>query len=732
MKRPAMLLLALLPILTSAAAFSQAPPATVGWRQNWTGWFPEANPPTVWGRTLEDSVVKGLSVQAKKPAGDATVADEPMKDGRLHRCLVLGPFTPKDPAKALDEAFLADEANLRPDVAEKVGELPWTFLKQDPPSHCLHEVEPLPIHRVLGKPKPGQVAYAHAYLHSARAGKVALMLDHTGGCKLWVNGKVVLSNPNVSIGFGWWGPMSRGLLWYQPASRSQRVEVELKQGWNDLVFKVSASGTEWGRGWAFIARFIDLPPVKYTDKNIVWVADLPDRSNANPIVVGDKVFVVSEHDELICLDKKTGRRLWHAFNNYFEATPKAERDANPGFAEIAPLEEQALKETDLDKRRALLGQVKGLMQKLDPAKFGMNMESHPEGHWFSTGFTTPTPMSDGKYVYVWMTNGVAACYDLDGKRQWITRVDTLLRDPKATYGPFYYPAGAALAGGRLIFWDGETFALDANTGAIVWRSPKLSLGLGPQPLPAGLSAVALAKGEALAKEGVTMGGADVVVAAPAIFRAADGKVLWENKDVKYLSSGGGTFVDGMLSLPIACGSIGFHIYDFTDAKGETLEPVKRAGDASAPEQTKSVGTDYDPKGTWLDIFFFSAPVYHDGLMYMVDYKAMLYVVDAKAGKLVYRQRLPLSPSVNVREVALTAPLVLAGKFIYAFDNQGNCVVFEPGREYKQVALNHLETFIDRPHTGEGWQERGPYGAPVVDGNRLYVRSEAHLYCIGEK
>jgi outer membrane protein assembly factor BamB len=130
--------------------------------------------------------------------------------------------------------------------------------------------------------------------------------------------------------------------------------------------------------------------------------------------------------------------------------------------------------------------------------------------------------------------------------------------------------------------------------------------------------------------------------------------------------------------------------------------------------------------------FFSAPVYHEGLTYMVDYKAMLYVMDAKTGKLVYRQRLPLEPRVDVRSVAVTAPLALAGKRLYAFDNQGNCVVFEPGREYKQLALNRLETFVDRTHTGDGWQELGPFGAPVFEGGRIYVRSEAHLYCIGEK
>ncbi len=685
---------------------------TIGWRQNWTGRFPEATPTVEWGRALKDSMVKGLRVQAKKPQGaTADVAALPMADGALLHFIALGPFTPNDAAKALDEAFLANEADVRPDEGEKVGDLEWKYLKQDRPNFVLHDVAPVPLLRALGRPKVGQVAYAHTYLCSAKAGKVALMLDHTGGCKLWVNGKVVLENPRVSIGFGWWGPMSTVRLNYGPASRSQRIELDLKQGWNRLLFKVSASDTEWGQGWSFLPRFIDLPPVQYEDKNILWVAPMPDRSNANPIIVGDKIFVVSEQDELLCLDKKTGKTLWHAFNNYYEATPKTDRDADPVLKDIEPLEEQALKEMDLEKRRELLGRIKGLLSKADPGKYGMNLESHPAGHWYSTGFTTPAPCSDSKYVYVWMTHGVAACYDLDGNRQWIMRIDELVKDPKEPFGPYFYPQGCALVGGKFVLWDKDTFALDAKTGEIAWRLPGTSLGL---------SVMA-----------ANLDGTDVVVAQTGIFRASDGKALWKNQDTKYIGSGGGTWVDRLLCLPTACGGLGFHIYDFTNAKGETLEPAKRGGGVTTPDAVRSPGNDYSKKGEWQDMQQFSAPIYSDGLMYILGADPTLYVVDVKAGTLVYRQTLPLEPRIDVRTVANTAPLALAGKNIYAFDNQGNCVVFEPGREYKQVALNHLQGFIDRTHTGDGWQECGPYGAPVFEGGRMYVRMEGHLYCIGK-
>jgi len=34
------------------------------------------------------------------------------------------------------------------------------------------------------------------------------------------------------------------------------------------------------------------------------------------------VFVTSEPDELICIDKNTGKLLWSATNNYYDATPR--------------------------------------------------------------------------------------------------------------------------------------------------------------------------------------------------------------------------------------------------------------------------------------------------------------------------------------------------------------------------------------------------------------------------
>ena len=85
---------------------------------------------------------------------------------------------------------------------------------------------------------------------------------------------------------------------------------------------------------------------------------------------------------------------------------------------------------------------------------------------------------------------------------------------------------------------------------------------------------------------------------------------------------------------------------------------------------------------------------------------------------------------EVRAMATCAGATLGGEHIYALDNQGTCVVLEPGPVFKPLAANRIETVIQRD-----WpvppQEIIANGAPVFDGKYMYLRGERHLYCIGD-
>jgi hypothetical protein len=102
-------------------------------------------------------------------------------------------------------------------------------------------------------------------------------------------------------------------------------------------------------------------------------------------------------------------------------------------------------------------------------------------------------------------------------------------------------------------------------------------------------------------------------------------------------------------------------------------------------------------------------VVHDGLIYGVDTQGTLEVKEAKSGKQVYRQRLPLTQ--------VYSSITLAGDKLYIFDTRGKALVFKPGRKFERLAVNDLEA------TGS---------CPTFVGDRLYVRGQRNLYCLSTK
>jgi hypothetical protein len=54
------------------------------------------------------------------------------------------------------------------------------------------------------------------------------------------------------------------------------------------------------------------------------------------------------------------------------------------------------------------------------------------------------------------------------------------------------------------------------------------------------------------------------------------------------------------------------------------------------------------------------------------------------------------------------------------------VVLQPGREYKEVAVNKIE------ESSDGKSQAQNLATPIFEGTRMYYRTPGYLYCIGEK
>jgi outer membrane protein assembly factor BamB len=428
---------------------------------------------------------------------------------------------------------------------------------------------------------------------------------------------------------------------------------------------------------------------------------LPSRSTSTPILVGERLFVLAEPDELLCLDKNTGKILWSAAVNFYEALTADERRAQPAFEKtVDPLLAKLRSETDPVKRTRLRASIQKALMDIDAERFKIAADGHFEAHFGIVGFTMPTPVSDGKHVFVWNGMGVAACFDLEGKRQWITRLKT---------GELTYGSSPALADGVFVVFLNGLFGFDAKTGKQLWKQPRIRNNVG-------------------AVQGVTLASQPVIITQRSdIIRPSDGEILYRPRDSTATGDIGWAppVVLGNTVYSPKYGVNGLTVWDYSAVAAPKWEP-KQVNNLQLPE-----GSSTGPKGQRVDRWTAGSPLVWDGLVYQIDIYQRLYVSDAKTGKGVYFRDTELQGFMHYNSVPVAASPTLIGKHIVIQDNQGTALVLQPGPEYKIVARNHLGTQMERRWPIPG-QETIGYAPPLADGKRLYIRGEAYMYCIGEK
>ena len=217
-------------------------------------------------------------------------------------------------------------------------------------------------------------------------------------------------------------------------------------------------------------------------KNVRWVTPMPEWSNSSPIVVKGRVFTTVEPLSLKCLDLETGRPLWVGKGDV-SSTLKAE-----DVAKLSDLVSNAEKLADeLEAKQRTLYRLKrklrkqsgdpSLVAKMEVMEEEVNelRERMAEVDRFREpvplefiGYAASTPVSDGDSVYALFGNGVATRFDLDGNRQWSTWLGDPVRPMNGNDRG--HASSPLLRGGVLVLAYGRILALDAASGALIWRS----------------------------------------------------------------------------------------------------------------------------------------------------------------------------------------------------------------------------------------------------------------------
>jgi outer membrane protein assembly factor BamB len=399
------------------------------------------------------------------------------------------------------------------------------------------------------------------------------------------------------------------------------------------------------------------PPLEWSPTtNVIWRTPMPGYGVSQPVLLGKRVFICSEPATLLCLQKEDGKILWQKTCTYgdLEIPPDVRAKLKVEMAAKAVLDKkQSGVRREMDQLHRALNKEKAprqeIEEKLKPFRKQIDelqketkklplavLYTHPGTH-STAGYSAPTPVTNGKDVFVAFGDGLVACFDLDGNRKWLKLIEH-------SNASFAHSGSPVLVGDKVLIHFTDLVALATNTGNECWRLKR--------PTSHGTPLV-------------TRVGDVAVVLTPngGLVRASDGMLLADNLG--------------------SCGSNSPVLHDGTAyyVRGG-VSAVRLPESIAAPLKKLPLLWRGKVKGGG---YWFSSPVVHDGLLYAASDQGVLSVLDAATGKLVLEERLNLGGS--------TYPSIsLAGDRIYVSSDNGSTVVLQAGREYKELARNRLEPF----------------------------------------
>ncbi len=289
------------------------------------------------------------------------------------------------------------------------------------------------------------------------------------------------------------------------------------------------------------------------------------------------------------------------------------------------------------------------------------------------GFSSSTPATDGERLYVFFGKSGVYCFDFEGKQLWQKNLGERTHSWGSATSPVLYKdlviVNASVESGALI-------ALNKKTGEEVWRA---------NDLRSSWSTPILVNVKGKEPELVLSASRKIIG-----FEPETGKELWHSNSYTWY----------------VCPSVVTHDGIVYGLQNTTCVAVRAGGKGDVTETHTLWKNKY---GSTV-----SSMVYHDGHLYY-GRNGSVYCLNAKDGELVYRERLQPNAGRTYGSVTLAD-----GKLFYVSRKNGIYVVAAQPK-FEQLAHNVFEDDQSRNNA-----------SIVVDGNRLILRTDQYLYCIGKK
>ncbi|HSD46013.1 MAG TPA: PQQ-binding-like beta-propeller repeat protein [Pyrinomonadaceae bacterium] len=376
-------------------------------------------------------------------------------------------------------------------------------------------------------------------------------------------------------------------------------------------------------------------PVKWTtEENVVWKIQMPGFSGSTPIIWRDRIFLnVADGDNLFlwCVDKAKGTVLW--------------------------------------KQPLGGGNVK--MRK-------QNMSS-------------PSPVTDGRAVYVMTGTGILKAFDFAGKELWG-------RDIQKEYGEFGLNWGYASS--PLLYEDSlfvqvlhgmktddpsYVMRIDKKNGKTLWKVDRPTNAIRESPDSYTTPAL-LRYGKTT--EIVITGGDCVTGHDP-----ANGKELWRAN---------GLNPDNNPSYRIVASPIVFNDGIYAPTRIKPLLALRAGGRGDITSSHVLWSTANGP-----DV---PTPVTDGKYFYIINDRGIVWCLDAKTGAEVYGQQ-------RIKPGTYSGSPVLADGKIYITNEDGLTTVLAAGPKFEVLAENPLNDYC--------------LSSPAISDGKIFIRTGNFLYSIGK-
>ncbi len=380
-------------------------------------------------------------------------------------------------------------------------------------------------------------------------------------------------------------------------------------------------------------------PVKWgPDDNIAWKLPMPAFSGSTPAVWGNRIFLNvalnpdSGDIELWCVDRAKPAVLW--------TRPVSGRNAK--------------------------------MRK-------QNLSS-------------PSPVTDGKFVYVIAGTGILKGFDFDGKELWA-------RDLQKEYGAFGLNWGYASSP---LLWDNSLFVqvlhgmrtkeasyvlrIDTKTGKNIWRVERPTQAIRESPDSYTTPVIAKAGN---ANEIVITGG-DVITGHD----PATGKELWR---------GGGFNPDNNPNYRVVASAVYFDGIVYAPTRVKPLQAFRVGGRGDVTQSQRVFQFDNGP-----DV---PTPVTDGQYFYSINDRGIVWCLDAKTGKEVYGGQ-------RIKPGTYSASPLLADGKIYITNEEGLTTVIKAGPKFEVIAENNIDDYC--------------LSSFAVSDGQLFLRTGKFLYAIGKR